>query len=39
MDMYNMNFPFLLLHQIIKEKLSMWLVLCHNNVQRAWQEI
>ena len=32
MDMYNMNFPFLLLHQKIKEKLSMWLV------QGAWQE-
>jgi hypothetical protein len=35
MDMYNMNFPFLLLHHIIKEKLTMWLVLRHNNVQGA----
>lgn len=38
MYMYNMNFSFLLMHQIIKEKLSVWLVLCHENVQGAWQE-
>jgi hypothetical protein len=35
MDIYNVDFPFVFLHQIIKEKLPMWFVLCHENVQGA----